>query len=178
MIVTNKRLLISESCGDLNWCTSYRGKPDQHDTYVLHVRPVYASWGRSPYMTTFHTDPIELDIFTAPEKKYSWLHLSAQLSGPWDPPQLISQRSHWSGVLKPNSCRQQATRLIGPISPAYDRYVQYLLMGANPSVLNLNRQRRGYNLAGAGLPIPLRLSQPTVLHFSPSGPAQSQFINY
>jgi hypothetical protein len=42
---TNKRLLISESHGDSNRRTSYRGKPDTHDTYAsrasqctLHVR--------------------------------------------------------------------------------------------------------------------------------------------
>jgi hypothetical protein len=36
---TNKRLLISESCGNSNRCTPYRGKPDQHDTYASHVSP-------------------------------------------------------------------------------------------------------------------------------------------
>jgi hypothetical protein len=35
----------------------------------------------------------------------------------------------------------QLHQLIGPITPAYDRYVQYLLMRTNPSVLN--RHRRG-----------------------------------
>jgi hypothetical protein len=44
----------------------------------------------------------------------------------------------------------QLHQLTGPISPTCDRYVQYLLVGANPSVLN--RHRRGYNLRGAGLP--------------------------
>jgi hypothetical protein len=34
----------------------------------VHVRPAYASCGQSPYMATFHTDPTELDRFTAPEK--------------------------------------------------------------------------------------------------------------
>jgi hypothetical protein len=33
-----------------------------------------------------------------------------------------------------------ASRLTGPISPACDRYIQYLLTGANPSVLNQHRQ--------------------------------------
>jgi hypothetical protein len=33
-------------------------------------------------------------------------------------------------------CWQPATKLIGSISPACDRYVQYLLAEANPSVLN------------------------------------------
>jgi hypothetical protein len=36
---TNKRLLISESHGDSNRCTPYRGKPDQHDTYASHTSP-------------------------------------------------------------------------------------------------------------------------------------------
>jgi hypothetical protein len=44
----------------------------------------------------------------------------------------------------------QLHQLIGPITPACDRYVQYLLVGANRMVLN--RHRRGYNLGGAGLP--------------------------
>jgi hypothetical protein len=78
---------------------------------------------------------------TAPEKKCSRLHLSARLSGLWDPPQFLSQDSHCSSRLKPRTCGRLATRLIGPISPACDRYVQYLLTGTNPSVLN--RHRRG-----------------------------------
>jgi hypothetical protein len=35
---------------------------------------------------------------------------------------------------------RQATRLTGLISPVCDRYVQYLLVGVNPSVLNRHRQ--------------------------------------
>jgi hypothetical protein len=35
----NKRLLISESRGDLNQCTPCRGKPDQHDTCASHASP-------------------------------------------------------------------------------------------------------------------------------------------
>jgi hypothetical protein len=38
-IATNKQLLISESHGDSNRCTPYRGKLDQHDTYASHVSP-------------------------------------------------------------------------------------------------------------------------------------------
>jgi hypothetical protein len=38
-IVTNKRLLISESYGDSNQCTPYMGKPDTHDTYASHASP-------------------------------------------------------------------------------------------------------------------------------------------
>jgi hypothetical protein len=49
---------------------------------------------------------------------------------------LIQPMKQWR---KTNICRQQATRLTRPISPACDRYVQYLLAGANPSVLNWHR---------------------------------------
>jgi hypothetical protein len=36
MTATNKRLLISETRGDSNRCTPYRGKPDQHAMYASH----------------------------------------------------------------------------------------------------------------------------------------------
>jgi hypothetical protein len=39
MTATNKRLLIFESHGDLNRCTPYTGKFDQHDTYASHASP-------------------------------------------------------------------------------------------------------------------------------------------
>jgi hypothetical protein len=78
---------------------------------------------------------------TAPEKKCSRLHLSARLSGPWDPPQFLSQDSHWSSRLKTSTCGWLTTGLTGPISLACDRYIQYLLTGSNPSVLK--RHRRG-----------------------------------
>jgi hypothetical protein len=76
---------------------------------------------------------------------------------------------------KSNIHQQQTTRFTGLISPACDRYVQYLLMGANRTVLN--RHRRGYNLGGAGLPhthsstfptscLPFPLVAPSGLHFN------------
>jgi hypothetical protein len=39
MAASNKRLLISESHGDLNQCTPYMGKPDQHGTYTSRASP-------------------------------------------------------------------------------------------------------------------------------------------
>jgi hypothetical protein len=38
-IVTNKRLLISESRDDSNRCTPCKGKPDQYATYASHTSP-------------------------------------------------------------------------------------------------------------------------------------------
>jgi hypothetical protein len=106
----------------------------------VYVRPTYASCGWSPYVAIFHESSAGLDGCTAPEKKCSQLHLSARLSGPWDTPQFLSQHSHWSSALKPSTCRWQTSRLTGPISPICDRYIQYLLNGTTPSVLNQRRQ--------------------------------------
>jgi hypothetical protein len=105
----------------------------------VHVRLVYASCGRYPYVATLRKSSARLDGCTAPEKKCSWLHLLARLSGLWDPLQFLFQHSHWSSALKPSTCWRQTTTLTGPISSACDRYVQYLLTGANPSVLNQHR---------------------------------------
>jgi hypothetical protein len=55
-------------------------------------------------------------------------------------PASLSQQPKSSGE-KSSSCWQPTTRLIGPISPACDRYVQYLLAEANRTVLN--RHMRG-----------------------------------
>jgi hypothetical protein len=92
-------------------------------------------------------------------------------TGPY-PVSLLSQpMKQWR---KPNIYQQQATRFTGPISPACDRYVQYLLMGDNWTVLN--RHRRGLQpwicrLATYPLPdLPNQLSP-----LSPSGPARSPF---
>jgi hypothetical protein len=69
----------------------------------------------------------------------------------------------------------QLHQLTGPISPAYDRYVQYLLTGANPSVLN--QHRRGYSLEGTVFPYSTpRLSHPTVLPFHLWASPGLQFI--
>jgi hypothetical protein len=38
---------------------------------LIHVCPVYTSYGWSPYVATFHEPAIELDRVTAPKKKGS-----------------------------------------------------------------------------------------------------------
>jgi hypothetical protein len=47
----------------------------------IHVCPTYVSYGRSPYVATFRDLSTRLDRCTAPEKKCTRFHLSAQLSG-------------------------------------------------------------------------------------------------
>jgi hypothetical protein len=71
---------------------------------------------------------------TTPEKKGSQ-HNSQHAT------QFLSQDNHWSSDEIQASIDNMLHRFIGPITPACDWYIQYLLTGANPSVLN--RHRRG-----------------------------------
>jgi hypothetical protein len=57
--------------------------------------------------------------------------------GPHPVSRLSQPMKQWR---KPHIYQQWATRLIRPISPAYDRYVQYVLARANRTVLNRHRQ--------------------------------------
>jgi hypothetical protein len=66
----------------------------------------------------------------------------------------------------------QLHQLTGPITPACDRYIQYLLAGATR--LSLTDTGGGYNLEGAGFPHTTpRHFQPRVLPFPPKGPVRS-----
>jgi hypothetical protein len=137
MVATNKRLLISESHGDSNRCTPCRGKPDQHNTYASHTSPC------TPSVRFLRAVPVRGNpsrvVNRVGRMQCSWLHLSAWLSGPRDQPQFLSQHSHWSSALKPSTYQWHTTRLTGHVSLACDWYVQYLLTGTNPSVLNRYR---------------------------------------
>jgi hypothetical protein len=104
------------------------------------VCPVYASYGQSPYVATFHESSIELDRVTTPEKKgsrHNLQHAGWPICG--SIPSFFSQANQWSSGESQNIYQQLATRLTGPVSPARDRYVQYLLMGANRTVLNWHK---------------------------------------
>jgi hypothetical protein len=142
---TNKRLLISESRGDLNRCAHYRGNLI-HMTCTLpmpvYVCHLYALCGQFSYVATFYADPTELDRFTALEKKApdfisqpGWVVHGTHLS--FSPNTTIE-----AVCLSQTSVDEQATRLTRPISPAWDQYIQYLLAGANSSVLNWHKRGR------------------------------------
>jgi hypothetical protein len=119
----------------------------------VHVYHTYASYERSPYVVTFRADTIELDRFTAPEKKCSRLHLSARLSGRGTRLSFSPNTAIEAARLSQTSIDEQATRLTGLISPAYDQYVQYLFTG--PTHRPLTDTGESYNLTGADLPTPL-----------------------
>jgi hypothetical protein len=75
---------------------------------------------------------------------------------------------------KSSSCWQPTTRLIGPISPACDRYVQYLLAGANLTVPNRHRRElQSWRCRLATYPLPNLPNQLSPL--SPNGLARSPF---
>jgi hypothetical protein len=116
----------------------------------VHVRPVYASCGQSSYVATFHELSTELSRLTAPEKKGSrhnpqcvgWpIHGSVPSFSPKPANEAVGEKS--------SIYQRLATRLTGHISPACNRYVQYLLTGTNPSVLN--RHRWGYHIENLGI---------------------------
>jgi hypothetical protein len=65
MAATNKRLLISESHGDSNRCTTCRGKPDQHDTYASHADP------RTPNVRFLRAVPVRGNLFMSHQQGWT-----------------------------------------------------------------------------------------------------------
>jgi hypothetical protein len=143
----------------------------------VHVHPVYASCGQSPYMATFHESLTDLDrSHCSREKGLLTQSTTRRLTDQWVRTQFLSQANQWSSRLKLSFCRWRSTRLTEPISPACDRYVQYMLAGANPSVLNWHSRRlqpwRCRLFTYHSLTFPT-----SYLPFPPKGPARSQVIN-
>jgi hypothetical protein len=133
----------------------------------VHACPVYASCGQSPYVTTFHW---------LPRSRNNPLHPKEVLTTK----NRLTQPSSWvASFFLPCGSSGVGERGFGPmvtrpISPTCDRYVQYLLVGANPSVLN--RHMRGlqpWRCWLATYPLPNLPNQMSPL--SPSGPAWSSF---
>jgi hypothetical protein len=143
MTATNKRLLISRVTM-IRIDVHPTGENPTNTTHALstsvHVRLAYASCGRSPYVATFHEAPIDLDRSDCSQEKGLPTQSTAhRLTDLWVRTQLLFWASQWSRGRKPSSWRWLTTRFTGPITPACDRYVQYLLIGANRTVLNRHR---------------------------------------
>jgi hypothetical protein len=138
----NKWLLISESRGDSNRCTPYRENSTNTQRTLsapVHERPAYAFYGQSPYVTTFHWFPRSQNRPLHPEEVLATKDRLAQPSSwvasfllPCDSPG-VRERGFVPMVT-------QLHQLTGPISPACNRYVQYLLTGDNRTVLNRHRR--------------------------------------
>jgi hypothetical protein len=114
------------------------------------------------------TDPLHLR-----RRALDTIHSTTAIRSAGPYPASLPQQPKSSGE-KSSSCWQPTTRLIGPISPACDRYVQYLLAGANRTVLNRHRQwLQPWRCQLVTYLLPDLPNQLSLL--SPSDPAQSPF---
>jgi hypothetical protein len=139
----------------------------------VYVHPTYASCGQFSYVATFY-EVINNDgqSHCSQEKGLPTQFTACRQTHPWVCTQFLSRASYWSSGGKVTLYQQLATRLTGLISPACERYIQYLLAGVNSSVLN--RHRRRLQPWRCRLATYHSLTFPTTcLHFSPKGPTRS-----
>jgi hypothetical protein len=176
MTTTNKRLLISESRGDPNRCTPYRGKSDQHVTRF--PRSVYIWFrtiriSRGPHIATLHT-VINSDgqSHCSQEKGLPTQSTARWLTDPWVRTQFLSRASYWSSGGKTTLCWRQTTRLTGLINTSMRSVHSILARGANPSVLNRHRWRLQLWRCWLASYYSPTFST-SCLHFPPKGPARS-----
>jgi hypothetical protein len=122
-----------------------QGKPDQHVTRIprsVHVWSQTIRISRCQHIATFRAVVnISEQIHCPREEGLPTQPTARRLIGPLVRTQLLSHNSQWGSGKKSSFCWQLATRLTRLISSACDRYVQYLLMGANQSVLNQHGRR-------------------------------------
>jgi hypothetical protein len=121
-----------------------QGKPDQ---YTTHIPRLVREWSHTirishgQCIATFHEVINRFVQIHCPwEEGLLTQSTARQSSDPRVRTQLLSHNSQWGSGEKTSFCWQPATRLTRPITLACDRYVQYLLTGVNPSVLNQHRR--------------------------------------
>jgi hypothetical protein len=140
---TNKRLLTSKSRGDLNRCTPCRGKLDQHATYASNASP------HTPGVRFLRAVSVR-DNLSRVIDRVEQAHCSREEGLPtqstacrWpirgSVPSFFPEPVNKAVGAKPSIYRRPATRLTRLITLVCDRYVQYLLAGANRTVLNRHR---------------------------------------
>jgi hypothetical protein len=139
---------------------------------TVHARPSYAFYGHSSYVTTFHWLPRSRNKSLHSEEVLATKDRLAQPSS-WVTSFLLPCDIPGVGERGFSLMVTQLHQLTGHISSACNRYVQYLLTGANSSVLN--RHKWGATiLGGVGLPHTHSLTFPTsCLPFSSKGSARS-----
>jgi hypothetical protein len=106
----------------------------------VHAHPAYASYGQSPYVTTFHWLPQSQNKPLQPKEVLTTKDRLAQPSS-WVATFLLSCDSPRVGERSFGPMITQLAQLTESISLAYNWYVQYLLTGVNSSVLNRHRRR-------------------------------------
>jgi hypothetical protein len=84
----------------------------------------------------------------------------------------LSQHNHWSSNESQESVDNRLRQFTWPIITSM-WWVRSILSHGGPTHQCLTNIGEGYNLGGAGMPHTTpRPSQPTVIHFPPTGPAQ------
>jgi hypothetical protein len=138
-------VLISESHGNLNWSTPYRGKPNTYDMYSSRASPrmplVRFLWV-VPIRGNLSHDSRELDgSYCCWEKGLPTQSLACRLTDPQVCHPIFSPNITIEVVMKvKHLLTNRLHQFIEPISPACDQYIQYLLTGAKPLVINRYRQ--------------------------------------
>jgi hypothetical protein len=136
----NKRLVISESRGDSNQCTPCRGKPDQHVTRfsrLIHIwsRTIHLLWSAK---ATFRQSPHGRNRLIHPKEILATKDRLTR-SWPWVTSFFLPHDGFGVGERGFSQVVTHLYQLTGPVTPACDRYIQYLLAAVNPSVLNRHR---------------------------------------
>jgi hypothetical protein len=154
MTVTNKRLPISESRGDSNWCTPYRGKLDQHDTYASHASPCM------PGVRFLRAVPVRGNLswvidrvgqsHCSREKGLPTQSTARRMTDPWVRIQFLSWANQWSSGENQTSIN---SRLLGLPDPYHRHAIStYNTCSRGPTHRSLTDMGGGYNLGGAYLP--------------------------
>jgi hypothetical protein len=151
-------------------------QPTRHTLFTLSPRIIhdhtYLTWSTYSNLS-YSRQQIWIDLLHSRRRAPNTIHNTTTIRSAGPYLASLPQQPKSSGE-KSSSCWQPTTRLIGPISPSCDRYVQYLLAGANRTVLNRHRwglQPWRCHLDTYPLPnLPNQLSP-----LSPSNPARSRF---
>jgi hypothetical protein len=176
MTATNKRLLITESRGDSNWCTLCREKPDQHATCFLcsvRIWPKTICISCGLYIATFHTVvnndgqsycSREKVLPTQPD---DWLIRGSI-------PSFFSKPASEAVGLKPPSVDD---RLLGLLAHKHQYAIgTFNTCSRGSTYRSLTDPGGGYNLGGAGLShITPRPFQQAVSTFHLRAPPSLQF---
>jgi hypothetical protein len=154
MTVTNKRLLISETHGDSNWCTPCRGNPDQHTTRFPRSVRIWSTTiciSRGPHIATFHTIVNRFEQIHCTQEEGLLTQSTAQ--HPSDPQVRTQLLSHSSQRAVGKSQAPVDNRLLGLPDP-YHRYAidTFNICSRGPTERSLIDTSGGYNLGGASLP--------------------------
>jgi hypothetical protein len=175
---TNKRLHISESCGDSNRCTPYRGNPVQHDMYASHANP------RTPDVCFLRAVPVRGNLswvinrveqsHYSREKGLPTKFTTRRLTDPRVHTQFLSWANQWSSWESHTSINNMLLGLPDP----YHKYTIGMFNTCSWGSIHrsLTDTGGGYNLGGAGLPRTTPgPSQSAVSHVHLRAPAGLQF---